>query len=78
MQFKMLRLRHFKKKKVSKLFKFDYEKLKAKRAAFNETMDELMASDPEVKMLMDDLTAFMEDYKSWENIGSIGRNSLWD
>jgi len=52
--------------------------LKAMRAAFNETMDELMASDPEVKMLMDDLTAFMEDYKSWENIGSIGRNSLWD
>ena len=37
-----------------------------------------MATDPEVKMLMDDLTAFMEDYKAWENIGSIGRNSLWD
>ena len=56
----------------------DDEMLKAMRAAFNETMDELMATDPEVKMLMDDLTAFMEDYKAWENIGSIGRNSLWD
>jgi len=74
----MLHLRHFKKKKVVEIVKFDDEMLKAMRAAFNETMDELMATDPEVKMLMDDLTAFMEDYKAWENIGSIGRNSLWD
>ena len=40
------------------------------------TKEEILSD--EVKMLMDDLTAFMEDYKSWENVGSIGRNSLWD
>jgi TRAP-type mannitol/chloroaromatic compound transport system substrate-binding protein len=71
-------LKTLQEEKGVEIVKFDDEMLKAMRAAFNETMDELMATDPEVKMLMDDLTAFMEDYKAWENIGSIGRNSLWD
>jgi len=71
-------LKTLQEEKGVEIVKFDDEMLKAMRAAFNETMDELMATDPEVKMLMDDLTAFMQDYKAWENIGSIGRNSLWD
>ena len=71
-------LKTLQEEKGVEIVKFNDEMLGAMRAAFNETMAELMAEDAEVKMLMDDLTAFMEDYKSWENVGSIGRNSLWD
>ena len=42
--------------------------------AFDEVMAELIAKDPELKMVYDDLANFMKDYKSWENTGMIGRN----
>ena len=48
--------------------------LKAMRTAFDEVMAEVMAKDPELKMVYDDLANFMKDYKSWENTGMIGRN----
>ena len=56
------------------IVKFSPEMLKTMRSAFDEVMAEVMAKDPELKMVYDDLANFMKDYKSWENTGMIGRN----
>ena len=61
-------------KKGVEIVKFSPEMLKAMRSAFDEVMAEVMAKDPELKMVYDDLANFMKDYKSWENTGMIGRN----
>ena len=64
----------FTEEKGVEIVKFSPEMLRTMRSAFDEVMADVMAKDPELKMVYDDLANFMKDYKSWENTGMIGRN----
>ncbi len=57
------------------IVKFSPEMLATMRQSFNEVMAEWTAEDPEFKMIWDDLSEFMADYKGWENVGFIARDA---
>ena len=50
------------------IVKFSPEMLKTMRSAFDEVMADVMAKDPELKMVYDDLAKFMKDYKRFLTI----------
>ena len=56
------------------IVRFSDEMLAQMRSAFNEVVSETAAEHPNFKVVWDDLSAFMEDYQAWENVGMIGRN----
>ena len=52
--------------------------LSALRSAFDEVIVEMAAAHPNLKAVYDDLSAFMAEYKYWENIGMLNRQSAFD
>lgn len=56
------------------IVRFSDEMLAQMRSAFKEVVSETAAEHPNFKVVWDDLSAFMEDYQAWENVGMIGRN----
>lgn len=60
------------------IVRWDGEMLAALRTAFDEVIAEQTAEHPNLKVVWDDLSAFMVEYKYWENIGMLNRQSAFD
>jgi len=60
------------------IVKMNDDVLSALRSAFDEVIVEMAAAHPNLKAVYDDLSAFMAEYKYWENIGMLNRQSAFD